>query len=148
MSEGLNYPFTAEQIANQAIENASSLSLAMTAYAKEHSLSADEMWKFVGRKFAPGWEGERGSPVSEVAKWFALNWVSLGAELRSFSGDDVQAQIVTAGWPSAESLEEFGLTREDTDATWVTPAPIAEYLDLAYEWSRDGDEVTYIFSRQ
>lgn len=147
MSEGLNYPFTDEQISNQAKGNASSVGLAVMAYAIEHSLSADEMWKFMGRKFAPGWEGLRGSPVSEVAKWFALNWVSLGAELRSFSGDEVRAQIVTAGWPSAESLEQFGLTREDTDAGGSAPAAIAEYLALAYEWSRDGDEITEIFSR-
>ena len=146
MSEGLNYPFTDEQISNQAKGNASALILAITAYAKEHSLSADEMWKFMGRKFAPGWEGLRGSPVSEVAKWFALNWVSLGAELRSFSGDEVRAQIVTAGWPSAESLEFFGLAREDV-SHGAAPASIAEYLGLSFEWSRDGDEVTFIFSR-
>lgn len=145
MSEGLNHSFTAEQISNQATGNASSLILAVTAYAKEHSLSADEMWSFVGRKFAPGWEGMRGSPVSEIAKRFALNWVSFGAELRSLTGDDVKAQFVFAGWPSAEGLEFFGLSRENISG--AAPASIAEYLGLSFEWSRDGDEVTFVFSR-
>jgi hypothetical protein len=146
MSEGLNYPFTAEQIGNQATGNATALILAMTAYAKEHSLSVDEMWRFIGRKFALGWEGMRESPVSEVTKRFALNWVSFGAELRSLSGDETKAQLVFAGWPSAEDLEYFGLTREDfSDGAAVDS--IAEYLGLSFEWSRDGDEVTFIFSR-
>jgi hypothetical protein len=71
----------------------------------------------------------------------------LGAEVRSLSGDEVQGQIVMAGWPSAESLEFYGLIREETAAVWAAPASIAEYLGLDYEWSRDGDEVTHVFSR-
>jgi len=147
MSEGLTYPFSDEQIRNQATLNANGLGFAIMAYAKEHSLSADEMWAFVGEKFAPGWEGMLGAPAEEIAKWFALNWVSLGAEVRSLTGDEAQSQVVIAGWPSAENLEVYGLTREETDAIWATPASIAEYLGLEYEWSRDGDEVTFTFTR-
>ena len=147
MSEGLNYPFTAEQISDYATLNASAFILAIMAYAKEHSLPTDELFSSFGRIFAPAWEGVRGTPVGEVAKWMALHQVSTGAELRSLSEDEVQAQIVIVGWPSEEHLEHFGLTREDTDAFRVIPATIAEYLGLAYEWNRDADEIAQIFSR-
>jgi hypothetical protein len=146
MSEGLNYPFTAEQICNQARGNANGLILAMTAYAIEHSISTDEMWRSIGGRFALGWEGLRGAPVLEVAKRFALNWVSFGAEVRSLAGDDVKAQFVYSGWPSAESLEFWGLSLEDV-SHGAAPASIAEYLGLTFEWSRAGDEVTFLFSR-
>jgi hypothetical protein len=148
MSEGLTYPFTAEQISNQATVNANGLGFAVMAYAKEHSVSLDELWTYMGRRFAPAWEGLKGSPVSEVAKWFALNWVSLGAEVRTLSGDEAQGKVVTAGWPSVENLEAFGLTREEADCMRLAPAAIAEYLGLAFEWSREEDEVTMIFTRQ
>ena len=54
MSEGLTDLFTAEEISNMARLNASGIILAITAFAEEHSLSA-EMNTFIGRKFAPGW---------------------------------------------------------------------------------------------
>jgi hypothetical protein len=68
MSEGLTYPCTDEQISTQATMNANGFGFAIMAYAKEHSLSADELWAFMGEKFAPGWEGMLDAPVNEIAK--------------------------------------------------------------------------------
>jgi len=147
MSEGLTYPFTEEQISSQATLNAKGLMFAAAAFAKEHSLSAEEMWTFVGQRFAPGWEGLLGAPVIEIAKWFALNWISSGSEVRSVSGDGAQAHVVVGGWPSEEDLEFWGLTREETDAIRALPLAITDYLGLEFEWSWDGDDVTAKFAR-
>ena len=144
MSDETNTTFTPEQISEQAQGNAKGLVLVAVAYLKEHALSMDEFWAFVGRRFAPGWE--QGLTAKEVARWAALNMVSIGCNLRSLSGNESQAEAVIGGWPSEESLTFFGLTQEEADTVWCSFGPIAESLGYGYEWRRQGDEVTITFS--
>lgn len=139
--------FTLEQIAKQAQENATALTLATIAYLRDHDLAVDEYVAYVGRRFAGGWAEMEGRPTKDIAQMAALNMVSVGGTLQSLSGDDSQAQAVVLGWPSADWRTFFTLDQADIDPIWNMFRPIAESLGLQYEWTRQGDEVTMTFSR-
>ena len=146
MSDEMKTTFTPEQISQQSQGNFNAFCLVAVAYLKEHALSTDEFWSFVGRRFAPRWQ--HGLTAKEIARWAALNMVSAGGNLRSISGDESQAEAVLRGWPSEDSLVFVGVTREDADSMWGSFGPIAESLGYGYQWHRQGDEVTMTFSRR
>ena len=145
MSDHINTTFTTEQILGAAQGNVNGLCLVAIAYLKEHNLSLDEFWSFVGHQFAPGWE--QGASAKEVASGAVLNMVSGGCKLHSLSGDESKAEAVLGGWPSDESLTDFGLTQEEADSVWGVFGPIAESLGYEYAWHRQGDHITLTFTR-
>ena len=145
MSEETKPTFTPEQIARRTRGNANSMFFAILCYLKKHDMSLDEFCGFVGQLYAPTWT--EGLTAKQIAQGMALNYVSLGAELHSFSGDESQAEVVIGEWRSAETLAFFGLAREEADSVLGIAQPIAEHLGFDYEWSRQGDEITMTFSR-
>jgi hypothetical protein len=145
MPEEEDVTFTDEEICQRAQGNANIMSLGTILYLKQHTLSIDEYWAFMGRIAAPGWT--QGLTAKELATGAARNWVSFGGELRSISGDESRAEAVVAGWPSEEDLRFFALTQKEADAIWVCLEPIASALGYRYEWRRQGDEVTMAFWR-
>jgi hypothetical protein len=145
MSEEKDVTFTDEEICQRAQGNANFLSLGTILYLKEHALSIDGYWAFMGGIAAPGWT--QGLTAKELATEAARHWVSFGGELRSISGDESRAEAVVAGWPSEEDLEFFRLTRKEADAIWVCLEHIVSALGYKYEWRRQGDEVTMAFWR-
>jgi len=145
MSDHVNTTFTPEQILESAQGNVNHLCLVMVAYLKEHNLSLNEFWSFVGRISVPTWG--QGLSTTDVALGAAINMVSGGCELRASSGDESKAEAVLGGWPSEESLEFYGLTQQEADSVWGVFGPIAESQGYDYEWHRQGDQVTMIFTR-
>ena len=148
MSDEMKTTFTPEEISQKAQGSVDGLCLVAISYLKEHALSTDEFWAFVGSRFAPGWQQEEGMTAKEIARLAALNMVSAGGNLRSISGDESQAEAVLGGWPSEDSLVFAGVTQEDADKVWGSFGPIAESLGYGYQWHRQGDEVTMTFSRR
>jgi hypothetical protein len=138
--------FTPEQILQRARVNFSSICLVTASYLKEHNLPSDEFWSYVGARYASSWK--QVESLSEVAYQAALNMVSIGCRLRSLSNEDGKAEVVLDEWPSGESTAFFGLLQEEADNMWIIFGPIAESLGYSYEWRRQGDQVTMIFSRQ
>jgi hypothetical protein len=112
---------------------------------KERGLDLDEYVAFHGRRFAPAWEELRGGPVVEVARLVALNAVSVGATLRSLSGDHRGAEVIVAGWPDDEFLDMLQLSREEGERQYNAFRPIMEYLGIHYEWRREEDAVRMTF---
>jgi hypothetical protein len=147
MSEANEMEFTAEELLSQAQGNATGLALASIAYAKAHDLAVEEYVTFVGRLFAPGWEEQRGAPVREVARTAALNFVSVGARLGSFSADEERAEALVTGWPGEEQLSELGLTRADSEPFWDIYEPIMEHLGIRYGWERQEGAIRMTFER-
>ena len=148
MSDAANTEFTPEELLSQAQGNATALALTTIAYLKDRGFSVDEYFAFVGQQFAPGWEELRGRPVMDVALIAALNMVSVGGTLRSFSGDDTRAEVLVADWPSAEVLSELGLRRSDIEPIWHIFHPIMGYLGIRYAWQRQDDAVMMTFERE
>jgi hypothetical protein len=117
------------------------------AYLKERGLTVEEWVAYIGRRFAPGWEGLRGQGAAAAARAAALNAVSAGGELVALSGDEARAEAIVSGWPDAALLELAGLTRDDADAFLATFVPIAEHLGLRFAWRREDDRVVLTFTR-
>ena len=147
MSDTADAEFSPEEVSSQAQGNATALALTALAYLKERDLDLDEYVAFHGRRFAPVWEELRGQPVVEVARLAALNAVSLGATLRSLSGDDKSAEVLVAGWPDEAFLDLLGLSREDAQRQHGAFGPIMEHLGIRYGWRREGDAVKLTFER-
>ena len=147
MPNAIEGEFSPEEISFQAQNNATALALTALAYLKERGLDLDEYVAFHGRRFAPAWEELRGRPVVEAARLAALNAVSLGATLRSLSGDDTSAKVLVAGWPDEGFLDLLGLSREDAQRQHGAFEPIMEQLGIRYEWRREGDTVKMTFER-
>ncbi len=147
MSGTADAEFSPEEVSSQAQGNATALALTALAYLKERGLDLDEYVAFHGRRFAPVWEDLRGQPVVEVARLAALNAVSLGATLRSLSGDDKSAEVLVVGWPEEAFLDLLGLSREDAQRQHGAFGPIMEHLGIRYGWRREGDAVRMTFER-
>ncbi len=107
-------------------------------------IAVDEYVAFFGRWVAPGREQMRGRPVSDVAREAALNAVSVGCELLSFT-DDTSAQVLLAGWPGEELLSALQLAQDDGDRLWNAFAPIMDNLGIRYAWQREGEAVRMTF---
>jgi hypothetical protein len=141
MSDATNTEFTSEEILSQAQGNATAFVLTTFVYLNERGLDIDEFVELHGRLFAPAWEELRGEPVVEAARLAALNAVSVGATLRSLSGDDTRAEVHVAGWPDDEFLEMLQLSREDGERQHNAFRPIMEHLGIHYEWQREEDDL-------
>jgi hypothetical protein len=148
MSDTAEVEFSPEEVSSQARANATAFALTALAYLKEQNLELDEYVEFHGRRFAPAWEELRGRPVVEAARLAALNAVSLGATLRSLSGDERSAEVLVAGWPDEGFLDLLGLSREDAERQHDAFGPIMEHLGIRYGWRREGDAVRMTFERE
>jgi hypothetical protein len=73
--------------------------------------------------------------------------VSVGGTLESLSGDEARAEAIIADWPSPDLLQAFGVSLADVDRMYAVFQPIADLLELRYEWRRQGDRVTLSLSQ-
>ena len=148
MTDAANTRFTTDELLPYAQGNATAFVLATIAYLKEHGLAVDDYVRFFGSRFAPGWEELRNEPLTTVARTAAMNAVSVGGTLRSFSGDEERAEVIIEGWPDEEILEVLGLERGDGEAMWDSFEPIMMHLDIRYSWGHEEDgAVRIIFER-
>src|SRR5918997_4846792 len=139
MTDAANTRFTTDELLPFAQGNATAFVLATIAYLKEHGLAVDDYVRFFGSRFAPGWEELRDEPLATVARTAAMNAVSVGGTLRSFSGEEQRAEVIIEGWPDEETLEVLGLERSDGEAMWDSFEPIMAHLDIRYSWRHEED---------
>ena len=130
-----------EEVFQQARGNAGAFPLVLLAYARDQGRPLAEAVAFVGHAFAPGWEEDRGQGAAAAMRWVALNLASSGAEVQGLAGDAARAEVTVMGWPAAEDLAAFGLSRDEGDTFYGVFEPIAEHLGLRYAWRRDGEAV-------
>jgi hypothetical protein len=148
MTDAANTRFTTDELLPYAQGNATAFVLATIAYLKQQGLAVDDYVRFFGSRFAPGWEELRNEPLTTVARTAAMNAVSVGGTLRSFSGDEERAEVIIEGWPDEEILEVLGLERGDGEAMWDSFEPIMTHLDIRYSWGHEEDgAVRIIFER-
>jgi hypothetical protein len=139
MTDPANTRFTTEELLSYAQGNATAFVLATIAYLKEQGLAVDDYVRFFGSRFAPGWEELRDQPIVAVARTAAMNAVSVGGALRSFSGDEERAEVIIEGWPDEEISGVLGLERSDGEVMWDSFEPIMEHLDIHYSWGHEED---------
>ena len=139
--------FTSEELYEQAQGNVTAFILTTIAYFKESGQKPDEWITFVGDRFAPGWQSLKDQGAKAALQALALNFLSGGAHLQSFSGDETGAEAVLVDWPPTDILEMLGLNQHDVDAFYEIFKPIATLLGLSYTWHRKGNQVTFTFAR-
>ncbi|MFN2291431.1 MAG: hypothetical protein ACK2UC_09605 [Anaerolineae bacterium] len=139
--------FNKDELLEQAKANAQALSLVATAYFKAKGLSVDDFWSYVGKEFTLGWEPLQGKGAREAMQVFALNMVSVGGTLESLSGDATRAEAIITDWPSPDLLQAFGVSRADSDHMFAVFQPIADLLELRYEWRRQADRVQLVLAQ-
>ena len=147
MSDNMSTEFSQEEIGQQAQENANALTLATISYLVSNGLDVDDYANYVGRMFAPGWAEMQGMGASAFARIAALNMLSVGATLKSLSGNDMKASAVISGWPSEEGMSFFGVDSAHADAVMRIFGPIAEHLGYRFATGRAGEEVTMTFTK-
>ena len=141
------HEFTTEQLFEQAQGNATAAILGAIAYLKEQGQAPEEWIAFMGKRLAPGWAEVKGQGAKAAMRYVVMNGLSIGGNLLSLTGDEMHAEAVITDWPSDETLEFIGLTREDVDPLLAIYDPIAAYLNLRYEAQRTGSQVTYRISQ-
>ncbi len=146
MSEDVRPIFTTEQVLDMAKLNVSALWFGTIAYLLESNLSPLDWSVGLGKRHAPGWQGLKGRGARKAAEIAALNCITLGGELTSFDGDESRAEFVITGWPNADGLQYYQITQAEADIFWEAFGPIADILDLRYQWQREGDCVRLTFS--
>ena len=141
------HEFTSEQLYEQAQGNVTAFVLGTIAYLKGQGRTPQEWVTFLGNRFAPAWEDVRGQGARAAMNAVVLNFLSASGRLQSLTGDEAQAEAVMADWPPADILELLGLTLEDVDPFYTIFNPVADFLNLRYEWQRAGNQLTFRFSR-
>lgn len=152
MPDEMNITLTLEEKLQKVQGSLNAYVLATILYLKEHGMSLNAYWDFVGWRLARGWDQEM--TAIELIKEEGAFLTSIGCNLRSLSGDETRAEAVVTLWPpdgdwTAENfLAFFGLSQEDADSFWDVYGPFASHLGLNYQWRRLGDEVTLTFTRR
>jgi len=119
-------------------------------WAREREGSVDGWASFVGREFAPSWDG-LGDQASarDVAQQVGLIMAGL-ADMRpaELSGDASRAELVVEG-PDPESLDSFGTRVADIDRTHeLVFGAIAERRGMTLETRRDDAGLHLLFARR
>ena len=151
--EAPQHTFGELEVAERGEDNFQHVLFGTIAYLKERGESVGGWATYLGTLFAPGWgNGYSARAITERA---ALNVISAGASLRSFSGTEDWAECVVGDWPAQGKLASdrmhhfFGLTTEDVDPFWEVFRPIAEHLGFDYEWHRETEQMlSFTFTRK
>jgi hypothetical protein len=142
MSEEVGKMFTKEELASQSKLNAYAFVVVSIAYVKKNNLSLEDYVKFIGNTFAPGWIENKNKPVKDVARLLALNFVSAGGLLETFSGDENKADFTIGGLPNKEWLFfDLDISQSEYDTIFNVSIPIMQSLDITFTWERQGESI-------
>jgi hypothetical protein len=133
--------FEPEVLYKQAQGNANAIAWLAIAFAKERGL-LDEFIDYMGARMAQTWEPMQGASAEEIVKMMAMNFVSIGGELRALTGDESEAEAVVAGWPDQEMLTFSGISQAEADRTLAWFDDIAASLGVNFRAQRQGDAIT------
>ena len=146
MSERMNTHFTPERILQLAQRNITGILLITIAYLKEHGLSLEDYFQYLGENFAPNWQ--HGLTAMEVAYYQARNHASFGQELYQLLGGDTDACIMMSVWPDDQTLAAYGVSREDAEVIWHSLVTIANHVGYDCRFCRQEDRIMASLSRQ
>lgn len=138
--------FTKEELGEAGRGNAEGLWLATVSYFLSKGGGLEDWIDYVGNIYAPGWDELIGKGAREAARIVALNWVSCGAKLLSFSGDDIHAELEIE-FPTEDPQEFWKFSFADAHKINRVHAPIAKRLGLKFTWESKGNRFRNTFSK-
>ncbi|HEX8996257.1 MAG TPA: hypothetical protein VF812_09525 [Ktedonobacterales bacterium] len=139
--------FTEDELRRQAQGNAMATLLTTIAFLKRGGGSVTDWTRFVAEQFAPSWREAAEWDAMQLARAWALNWVSVGARAESVEGDARRAEVVVTNWPADQDLKELDLTRDDIDQFIGICVPLTESVGAHIAWSREGDRISMTITR-
>jgi hypothetical protein len=127
--------FEAEEVAHASRENALWWVVETLRYLRTQALPVEDWVRFVGQEFAPSWEGFRGKELAALGREVALNIVSSGGRIESFTEqtEGVETVEIVAWWPTEEDLQRAKLIREEFGPLYAIFDPIAAHIGIACE---------------
>ncbi len=133
--------FTKEEIGEHGIVNATMVWFTTILYLRSKGLSVEEWADFVGQQYAPGWEELKGKGAQAVMREAVINWISCGAKLISFVGDENRAEAVLE-WPPEGYT---GIPFEEAQKINTVFIPITRQVDLKCAWENAGRQFRLTF---
>ena len=134
MAEQQAPDFPLEKLWEQARRNWNALFFGIVDYLREQGQSPEDFAQWLGDRFAEGWEEMRGN-MEEIAYYAAFNPVALGADLILYEVGENEATIQT-------TTDHLDASEEDIASIGEIYAAIMDYLDVDYEWEREGNVTT------
>jgi hypothetical protein len=145
MASELQYPFTQQQIGEQAQGNLNVAILGAMAYGKAVGQDARAVALFIGQRLVSEWAGIT-SPL-EAATAMALNCASLGMPIVSITGDKSHGEAVTGDWPDPDLLQLMGISQAEADHSWDIFEPITQSLGYRFSFRRDGAQLHFTIAK-
>jgi len=143
--------YTPEQRWERAAYEALWWQAAIVALGREKGMTAEEVGRFAGELFAPGWLG--GAEGLQLLRGFYRNFMALpGAEVEVV-GDTPTSVTARFNRPMdallAPGASTMGVTRAELDAmARATDAVIAEWVGVGLERRADGDHDVLTFTTE
>ncbi len=126
--------FGLEQVAHQSEINAAATILATLAFLKARQIAGSEWVSFVGATFAASWQSIRAAGPPKALELIALDMVSIGASIVTFTVDaeNSQGEAVFENWPDPALLAAFGLSVLEAFEFMQIFAHLAKHIGLGY----------------
>jgi len=122
------------------------------AYAKSLGKTAEDYGKFVGEKFAPGWEGAKGQGVAPVIRTFSGHWQIYKNGKFEIVSESETSVIARMNRPYSVYFKDgdlYGVTMNEYEAFLEQVGlAIANYLGLTYEQKVEEDNLIVTISEQ
>jgi hypothetical protein len=138
--------FTQEEIGNYGRGNAEGWLLGTISYFTSKGSGLEEWIDYVGKFHAQGWEAIEDKSPKNITREAALNWVSCGAKLISFGGDDTRAEAVLE-FAVDETADWWKISTKDAQKLNRVFISIAGQVGLQFEWKSEGKRFRIIFSK-
>jgi hypothetical protein len=127
--------YTAEELLEQAQNNAQASLVATVAFLQERSIPLEEWAAFLGSRFAVAWEDEDPWSADEFLDAMMANYRSLGATVVSADLGPARAEAVTTGFPDPAACAAFGASVESVARFHDATGPIAAGRGLRWSWT-------------
>ena len=126
--------FGLEQVAHQSEINAAATILATLAFLKKRQIAGSDWVNFMGATFAASWQAIRAAGPPKALELIALDMVSIGAKIATFTVDaeNSQGEAVFENWPDPTLLAAFDLSVPEAFEFMQIFAHLANYIGLGY----------------
>ena len=138
--------FTQEEIGDCGRGNAKGWLLGTVSYFVSKGSGLEEWIDYVGKLHALGWENTEDKGAKNITKLAVLNWVSCGAKLISFMGDDAHAEAVLE-FPGNEAEKFWGISATDAQKLNRVFISIAKQVNLHFDWKSEGKHFRIRFTK-
>lgn len=132
--------YTAEELLEQSQLNAQALVLGVFDTFHDDPAILDRLTRGIAATFLRGWETDRAWEPVEILDALLTNFRSMGGEVDDYDPDDASPRAEVVDLPSADLIEQLGVSAIAFRPMLVVSQRIVEALGCDLEWSHDATE--------